>query len=239
MNQTNPYAAINLTPAALAAAEERATFLRKTYLLLLAGVATFAATLWAAGNVEPVRGWASSLGRLIYGNQLGWLLYMGLFIGGGIAVHAVAEKRPINLVAFFGYTFLLGLLLAPLILFIAARQDGGAIIDQAALMTTVVFGGLTAYVMISGKDFSFLRGALWIGMLALLAVGLCGMLFGFSLGFWFSAAAVVLFAGYILYDTSNVLHHYPTTAHVSAAVVLFTDVVLLFKHLAILLSNRD
>ena len=90
------------------------------------------------------------------------------------------------------------------------------------------------------QDFQFLRGVLMFGGLALLGIGIAGMLFGFSLGLWYSAAIVVLMAGYVLYDTSAVLHRYPTTMAMSAAIVLFTDVVLLFKHILLLLArSRD
>lgn len=53
-------------------------------------------------------------------------------------------------------------------------------------------------------------------------------MFGFNLGVWFSAAMIVLACGYILYDTSNVLHHYRTDQYVAAAVALFASVALLF-----------
>ena len=101
-----------------------------------------------------------------------------------------------------------------------------------------MFSGLTGYVFVSGKDFSFLGGALAIALFALLGIAIAGWIFGFSVGIWYSVIAVLVFAGYILYDTSKVLHHYPVTAHVSAAIVLFVDVVLLFKHILILLSRR-
>ena len=47
---------------------------------------------------------------------------------------------------------------------------------------------------------------------------LAGWLFGFHLGLWFSVLGVLLFSGYVLYDTSRILHHYPTDAHVPAAI---------------------
>src|SRR5690606_26522836 len=98
----------------------------------------------------------------------------------------------------------------------------------------------TIYVFASGKDFSFLGGALAIALFGLLALGIGGWLFGFELGVWYSIGGALLFSGYILYDTSRILLHYPPTAHVSAAIVLFTDVVILFKHvLMILLRSRD
>lgn len=240
MNEANPYAYASMTPAALAAAEERAAFLRRTYSLLLAAILTFAGTLWAAGSVEPVRDLATSLARAIFGSRWGFLLYFGLFLGGSWLVHAFAERKPINLVFFFGFAFLMGLLMAPLIYMVLAKGASGVTaVNQAAVLTALVFTGLTAYVLYSGKDFSFLGGALSIGIFALLGIGLAGWLFGFSIGIWYSVAAVVIFVGYILYDTSAILNRYPVTAHVSAACVLFVDVVLLFKHLLVLLSRRD
>ncbi|MEZ5962606.1 MAG: Bax inhibitor-1 family protein [Planctomycetota bacterium] len=240
MNDVNPYAHASMTPAALATAEERAAFLRRTYGLLLAAVLTFAGTLWAAGNVEPVRDLATSLGRAVYGSRFGGFLYLGLFLGGGWLVHAFAERRPINVVLLFAFAFLLGLLMAPLIYFVLAKGPSGVTaINQAALLTGLIFSGLTAYVFFSGRSFSFLGGALSIGLWSLVGIGLAGWLFGFSFGIWYSVAGVVLFVGYILYDTDAILRRYPTTAHVSAACVLFTDVVILFQHLLSLLSRRD
>jgi len=54
------------------------------------------------------------------------------------------------------------------------------------------------------------------------------MIFGFSLGVWFSGAMVILAGGYILYYTSNVMLHYRTDQYVAAALALFSSVALLF-----------
>ncbi len=233
---TNPYAFGSQLTAAEASAIERAAFLRKVYSLLLAGILGFAVTLWAAGSVEPVRSWAVGLYNMIHGSPMGWLLYMGIFIGGSMAVHAVAETKPLNFIAFFAWVFLLGLLIAPLVLYAASVAP--ETLSQASLITAFIFTGLTGFVFVTGKDFSFLRGILGLAMIGLIAVALAGWIFGFSLGLWFSFAIVLLFAGYILYDTSQILRRYPTTMAVSAAVVLFTDVVLMFKHILILMMAR-
>jgi len=238
MQDNNPYAFAGGVPAIHAAADERAVFLKKVYSLLLAGLLTFAATLWAADNVPAVQNLCESLWRTISGSKFGFLLYLGIFIGGQMLVHAMAEKKPINIVLFFGWAFLLGLLIAPIVLY--AAQAAPETLTQASLLTAIIFIGLTAVVFFTGKDFSFLRGILGVGMFGLLGIAIAGMIFGFTLGLWFSALAVLLFAGYIVYDTSNILHHYTTNMAVTGAIVLFTDVVLLFKHLLILmLNNRD
>jgi FtsH-binding integral membrane protein len=231
MEPANPYA-YSPTVAAEAPVAERAAFLQRTYSLLLLGIFGFAFTLWAAGNLAPVRDVAVQLWR---GGP--WVLLIATFAGAWL-VQANARRYPLNLLLYFAYVFLFGLLLAPIVLY--AAGEAPQTLTQAAIVTALVFTGLTAYVFTSRRDFSFLGGALAIGFFALLGIALGGWLFGFTVGLWFSVAAVVLFAGYVLYDTSQVLHHYRTDMAVAAAAVLFVDVVLLFKHLLILfLNNRD
>jgi FtsH-binding integral membrane protein len=236
MDYQNHYAAAAEVPAAMAAASERAAFLKRVYGILFLGVLGFAATLWATANVPVANEMAMGLGRLIYGQRLGFLIYLGLFMGGSFLVQSLAHKKPVNAIAFAGWVVLLGFLIAPIVLLISAVH-GPSIISQASTLTAAVFCGLTLIVFHTGKDFSFLRGALTLGFWALLVVSVIGWLTGFSFGLWMSAAVIVLFAGSILYNTSEILHRYPTTMAMSAAIVLFTDVVILFKHLLLLLAR--
>lgn len=232
MSSTNPYTLQHLVSAADAPVTERLAFLQRTYGLLLAGILCFAGTLWAAGNVESV----SNLAAALWGTNR-WLVIV-LILGGSWAVHSLADKYPINLVAYFTYAFMFGLLLAPIVLYAAHSQP--MVLAQASILTTFVFVGLTAYVFFTRKDFSFLGGALSIGLFAMIGIAIAGMIGGFQMGLWYSLFGVVLFSGYVLYDTSKVLHHYPTNRHVSAAIVLFVDVVLLFKYILMMfLRSRD
>jgi FtsH-binding integral membrane protein len=231
MNQSNPYALEHMI-AAEAPADARAQFIQKTYGFLLAGVLVFVATLWAAGNVASVRELAVGLYRM---NP--WLSF-AIVLGGSWLVHAVAEKSPINVVAYFTYAFLFGLLLAPIVL--VAANTAPVVLTQASILTAFVFTGMTAWAFLSKKDFSFLGGILSIAFFGMLGVAIAGMIFGFTIGLWYSVIGVIVFAGYILYDTSRILHHYGTHQHITAAIVLFTDVVLLFKHILVLLMrSRD
>ena len=87
-----------------------------------------------------------------------------------------------------------------------------------------------------------MRTGLMVAGLAALGVVLCSALFGFNLGIVFVAAMLVLASGYILYDTSNVLHHYRIGQHVAAALALFASVALMFWYMVQLLmslSSRD
>jgi FtsH-binding integral membrane protein len=106
-------------------------------------------------------------------------------------------------------------------------------------ITLALFAALTAYVFITKKDFSAWRGILMV--LALGSFGLIGasIVFGFQLGVAFSIGMVVLAAGYILYYTGNVLHHYRVNQHVAAALALFSAVALLFWYILRLFMSRD
>jgi FtsH-binding integral membrane protein len=98
---------------------------------------------------------------------------------------------------------------------------------------------LTGIVFVTRKDFSFMRGALMLAGLSAFGLAVLSMLFGFSLGLFFSYAMVALACGYILYDTSNVMLHYRTNQHVAAALALFAAVMLLFWYvLRILIARR-
>jgi len=231
MSFQNPYAAEDVA-AISASVDARASFLQRTYSLLMAGVVCFAATLWAAESVPAVRQIAISMWGF------GPLVLMLLMFGVGFGVRALARSHPINLVAYFAYTIFFGLLLAPLVLF--ALQAAPNTLTQASIVTLLVFSGLTAYVFISGKDFSFMGGALAIGSLAMIGCLVAGILFDFNLGLWFSAAGVLLFSGFILYDTSRILRHYPTNAHVPAAIELFVSLIMLFQYvLHLLMAAND
>jgi FtsH-binding integral membrane protein len=114
------------------------------------------------------------------------------------------------------------------------------VIQKAGIMTLAVFGGLTITVFLTGRDFSYLGPVLSIGCCLALAFVVAGLLLGFGIGLWFCLAMVALACGFIIYDTSNVLHHYRTDQHVGAALELFAAVALLFWYvLQIFMSSRD
>jgi uncharacterized protein len=94
-------------------------------------------------------------------------------------------------------------------------------------VTFIAFTALTAVVFFTRKDFSFLRGILFWGAIVALTLIVAGVIFGFQLGVFFSIAMVALAGGAILYDTSNVLHHYPEDRYVAAALELFASVALM------------
>ena len=84
-----------------------------------------------------------------------------------------------------------------------------------------------------------MRGVLmWGGVVAMVAI-VGGIAFGFALGTWFSVAMVGFAGAAILYDTSNVLHHYPQDRYVGAALQLFASVAMMFWYVLRLFMSRD
>jgi hypothetical protein len=140
------------------------------------------------------------------------------------------------------YVVLEALIFLPLLL-LAARMAGDfSLIAKAGYITLGLFAGLTLVAFTTKKDFSFLGGILKVGFIIAFGVIVVGILFGFSLGLWFSGAMVLLAGGMILYSTSNIIHHYNTNQHVAASLGLFASVALLFWYvlrIVMIFSNRD
>jgi FtsH-binding integral membrane protein len=126
------------------------------------------------------------------------------------------------------------------LLYIAIMYSGGMeLINQAAIVTLSLFGGLTAVVFVTKKDFSFLRSALTVGFFIALGLIVAGTLFGFDLGLWFSVGMCVLAAGAILYQTSNLVHKYTNEQYIPAAIGLFASLMLLFWYVLRIFMSRD
>lgn len=137
------------------------------------------------------------------------------------------------------YVSLYTILFVPILTIASLPKYGGTpdLPLQAGIVTLAVFAGLTAAVFVTGKDFSFLGPILMVGSFIALGVILAAVLFGFSLGLVFCAAMVALFAGYVIYDTSNILHHYGTSEYVAASMALFGSVAMLFYYILMLLMS--
>lgn len=225
--------------AGAAPADARAAFITRTYLHLLGAIVAFILleVLWFS---TPVAGWlfaAMAKGRGVQ------LLMLVAFIGVGYLADrwARASTSPGMQYAGLGiFVFAESVLFVPLIgmaLMLGAQGEPG-ILSKAALISLMMFASLTGVVFVTRKDFSFLRGILMFGGLAAIGLLLFSMLFGFSLGMFFSYAMVALACGYVLYDTSNVLLHYRTNQHVAAALALFASVMLLFWYVLRILIDR-
>jgi len=215
--------------------DRRARFIVRTYNHLFGAIVAFAAIEFALFS----SGAASVIVRGMLGTS--WLLVLGAFmVVSWISSHfaQTASSRAAQYAGLSAYVVAESLIFVPL-LYIANRFAPGTI-QSAGIVTMLGFGGLSAVAFITRKDFSFLRGALMFGgILALVAI-VAGALFGFQLGTFFSVAMVAFAGAAILYDTSNVLHHFPEDRYVAAALQLFSSVALMFWYvLRLLMSLQD
>ncbi len=229
--KSNPYAAMahNYVPAAHATVSDRIGFIQKTYLHLAGAVLVFVAieavifTLFGEQLINVV----SKLGGAM------WLVVMAAFMGASFLANRWAQSQTSSAMQYAGlglYVVAQALIFVP-ILAIANNYFEGAIMS-AGLITAIVFVGLTITVFVTQVDFSFLRMALVVGSLAAFGAIIAGTVLQLSIfGALFSSLMVALAAGYILYDTSNVLHKYRTDQHVAASLALFSGVALLFWYI--------
>lgn len=146
-----------------------------------------------------------------------------------------------GLIVVFAFTGLIGAGLAPVINKYLALENGTSIIMQALGGTALIFVGLSAYVLTSRKNFSFLGGFVAVGMMLMLAVMLFllgASFFGYQfsgLHLAFSAGIVLLMSALILYQTSEIIHGGETN-YILATTSLYLSIVNLFTSLLHLLG---
>jgi len=202
-----------VTPAASVTTTERLVFIKKVYSLLAMSMGSAAVGAYLGSG---------PLLLLVAPNMmLFFILQIALIFFASFA----ARKPGLNMVALFSFTTVSGLTLGPLL-----YQVGPSIAAEAFALTAITFAGLSMYVVVSKKDFSFMSGFLMTGLIVLVVGGLLNMFFIQSgmMHFVMSGASVLLFSGFILYDTSNILRYYGTDEYVSATLALYLDVLNLF-----------
>jgi FtsH-binding integral membrane protein len=222
------------TPVSALGNDARSTFIWRTYGHVAGAILGFAAIesyLFDSGLAEP-------LARSMLG--FNWLLILGAFmVVGWLATHVAhtVSSKPLQYLALAGFVAAEAIIFVPLLAIAIAMQPG--IVESAIGVTLLGTAGLTAVALITRKDFSFLRGILvWGGILALVAI-VGAVLFGFQMGTWFSVAMIGFAGAAVLYDTSNILHHYPEDRYVAAALQLFASIALMFWYVLRLFMQRN
>jgi modulator of FtsH protease len=195
--------------------------IRNTYMLLAMTLAFSAVTAGISMAINPP-----------------FFVYLGSVLVSFVMLFILNKKQnsAAALPLVFLFTGLMGFGLGPILNMYLAMANGGQIVMTALGMTALTFVGLSGYVLTTRKDFSFMGGFLAAGamvmllaMLALFILPLFGVdVSGMSIAF--SAMVVLLMAGFILYDTSNIVQgHY--TNYVMATVSLYLNIYNLFVHL--------
>lgn len=222
-----------LAPVSALAIGDRSDFIWKCYAHVVGAILSFAAIevyLFQSGIAERITAPLVS----------NWWLVLGAFILGGWGASHVAHRIQSTAAQYAALGFFVvleALIFAPM-LYIAAETQPG-VIDSAAGVTVLGSVALIATAMVTRKDFSFLRGLLvWGGLLALVGI-IASLIFGFELGTWFSVAMIGFAGAAVLYDTSNILHHYPQDRYVAASLELFASIALMFWYILRLFMSRD
>jgi FtsH-binding integral membrane protein len=230
----NIYANVEARPVAELGLDVRATFIARTYLHLFGAILGFTA-------IEIVlfqTGISASIAQTLGGN---WLVVLGGFMLVSWLASSAAHRAQSLLTQ---YAALAGFVVAEAVIFVpllyVAEFKAPGVIQSAAVITLGGFGLLTFIAFWTRKDFSFMGALLrWIGVAALLGI-VASLIFGFQLGTWFSVGMIVFAGAAVLYDTSNVLHHYPADRHVAASLQLFASVAMMFWYvLRLMMSGRD
>jgi FtsH-binding integral membrane protein len=222
--------------AAEAAADARAAFIRKTYAHLAVAILAFTGLEAILLQVVP-RDTIESM----FTGRYAWLICLLAFMGVAWLANYWAMSGASPAMQYLGlglYVVAEAVIFLPL-LYVAAHFASPDVIPKAAILTLTLFGGLTLAVFMTRHDFSYLRSILCVGSFLALGIIVVSIFMGGGLGLWFSAAMVVLACGFILYDTSNVLHHYRTDQHVAASLALFASVALLFWYILRILMSLN
>jgi FtsH-binding integral membrane protein len=239
----NPYAQFG-SVVADAPVDARRAFIRKTYTHLMAAVYAFVGLeflLFAMGLDQTML-------QLLGTTRFSWLIVLGAFIAVSWIADSWARSTTsigMQYAGLFLYVLAQAVIFLPLlslakVMTVTVAGTSVGVIPAAAVTTLLMFAGITAIAFATKKDFSFLGSFLGFGAIAAFALIVISILFGFYPGIWFCWAMVVLASGYILYDTSNIIHQYRTDQYVAAALALFASVALLFWYvIQIFMASRD
>ena len=191
--------------------------LRNTYLLL-AMTLLFSASMAGvamAMNVQP-------LGFII--TLVGWF--------GLLFLTTKFRNSPLGLVLVFAFTGFMGFTLGPIVsLYMTSLGNGSQVVMTALGGTGVIFVALSAYVLTTKKDFTFIGGMLMVGILVAFVAGLAGAIFSLpTLSLAVSAMFVLLMSGLILFQTSQIVNGGETN-YIMATVTLYITIYNLFLSL--------
>ena len=209
-----------------ASVNERLAFLRKVYNLLMLSVLSGAAACYMTVT-------SPGFLKTIANNMI---LFIVFYIGSLFFVMFARKRENLALVALFTFTILSGVMMSfPVIMY-------SEHVFNAAVLSLLVFVGLSFYAVTTKKDFSFLGGFLFVGLIVLFGGGLLNAFWLKSAGleFFMNIGGILIFSGLILYDTSRIMNQYSSNEYVMATLSLYLDLMNLFLYiLRFLGGNKD
>jgi modulator of FtsH protease len=241
--------------AAASLGEQRVKYLRKVYGLLAAACVLAVGSGWAVLNLMPTVTMTSPEGKVVQvplvvslmltNNAVFWGAF-ALLVVATAGASAVSKIPIVNVVALFLVAIIMGVELSDMV-FVAQYYAGigdtltANPVRDAGIMTVAVFGGITGYIFIARKDFSYLYAALSMGFIVILV----GCILTFVLKSEVFALAVatggaLLSAGFMLYVTSYIFRNSEMDDPVGDALAILVQLRNLFMFLLrIFMSSRD
>ena len=173
------------------------------------------------------------------------MTYLVSVIGGMVIAMFVLPRfanSPAGIGIVFLITGMLGFGLGPMLSMYAALPNGGSIITLSLGGTGVIFLGLSAYALATQKDFSFLGGFLMVGFLLVLIAAVANIFLAIpAMSLAISAVVIMIMSGFILYDTSRIIHGGETNyvlATIGLYMTIFNIIISLLQILGIM-GNDD
>lgn len=208
------------TTAPVGVAESQNRVLRNTYWLLALSMLPTTAGAWVGMQFN-------FLGLFTASPIMAPLLMFGVMIGALFGVTALRNSAW-GVPALFGFTFIAGLMLAPILTVALGFRNGGQLVGLAGGMTAVIFFAMAGLATVSKRDFSFLGKFLFVGLVILIVASLANLFFQVpALSVTISAVAVLIFSLYLLHDVSNIVRGGETN-YITATLNLFLDVYNIF-----------
>jgi len=216
--------------SAFARPREELFLLQRVCYLLCTSLALTAGTAYLSRDVSPG-------------------LMLPLFIGMLVclfALRAAARVPVLNLVLFYGFSMLEGLMAGPVLAQVVRYvPNGSQMISLSFCLTASLVGGVGTYVWTTARDFSHLRRVLFTGLWVIIGLSLLSWfvpgLMGAPIQLLLSVGGVVLFTGFLFYDFSNIRHRYQLDDYVIASIALYLDFINLFwrlLHIMLILSGN-
>jgi modulator of FtsH protease len=158
------------------------------------------------------------------------LLFLGIAIGFFYAIEKY-KNSGIGVALLLGFTFFMGLMLSRLLQVALGFANGGTLIATAGAGTAGIFVTMATIATVSKRDFSKMGKFLFAGVIVLLLASLANIFFQIpALTLAISAAVVLVFSLYLLFDVSNIVQGGETN-YVSATLAVYLDVYNIFSGL--------
>lgn len=166
---------------------------------------------------------------------VGFIMILGGF-GMSFVVRATANSSK-GLIAVFVFAGLMGGALGPVIsMYLLAYANGSAIVAQALGGTALIFLSLSGYALTSGKNFNFLGGFIFTGMMVVIVAMIANIFLNIpALSLAISSAVILLMSGFILFDTSRIVNGGERN-YIMATISLYLSIFNIFIHLLRLLG---